>query len=684
MMDITPVSFFGKRIFFTSNPIPAPNAENNKEIKTSIFFVNDLHGKIRPMASLKQLAQNFDNQHSNYDVDSFKLAGGDMKVGLDKDLNRAAMLFMENIGFDLSALGNHEFDCGTERFSEQLNNIDIIVKKVFGFEKSRLKFVAANIDPSDTSLSKHFYKEENIPVLKEDGEWTHSQKKIFKSCIIEKHGHKYGFVGAAPTNLLEKLDEKSDSKIKVKDRANTIIELQNEVNRLKQQGAKIIILLSHEGSYSDMHIAANTVGINVILGGHTHDQVRQIRFNKAGKPVLIIQAGRNGFSYAEANLKFIPDPHEMGSYILDVKSIPDQATIIKNVHAPHAGWENNPFLDSIIGSSNKAKTIGQLAYDYQPVIERNKENPLASLFADAVRKKAFKENKAEIVLLVNNHDLTKEYIPQGIIYDRTILNLSPFRSKVYYKDMKGEDILKILSWGSASLINQAGQNKGFDKKAENIMPGLIQVSGIKYTATPNLKNKVTKKDPSTGNEIKQYEQVRNVILTDLEGNERISTDSKGNNTKFLDADKTYRVVFDRFLIKSAIYAKNKEIAKILGASANMTPSTDTVIETDADHGLKEGYYTLDNNVKQYAWDKEYALIEFIAQKSPKRTLWSKMNPFNIKPTGRITVDPTQNGINGSNGNVATLPQSPTLPQGFAKNVFKGSFGKVTHRKLQKN
>ena len=54
-------------------------------------------------------------------------------------------------------------------------------------------------------------------------------------------------------------------------------ELQQLVNRIREQGIKVVVLLSHNGMDVDLKLASRVTGIDAILGGHTHDGM-QISF----------------------------------------------------------------------------------------------------------------------------------------------------------------------------------------------------------------------------------------------------------------------------------------------------------------------------------------------------------------------------------------------------------------------
>ena len=71
--------------------------------------------------------------------------------------------------------------------------------------------------------------------------------------------------------------------------------LQKNVDEVRAKGAQAVVLLSHNGSDVDLKLASRVTGIDVILGGHTHDAfpVPIVVSNKSGKTV-VSNAGSNG------------------------------------------------------------------------------------------------------------------------------------------------------------------------------------------------------------------------------------------------------------------------------------------------------------------------------------------------------------------------------------------------------
>jgi sulfur-oxidizing protein SoxB len=79
--------------------------------------------------------------------------------------------------------------------------------------------------------------------------------------------------------------------------------LQKVVDQARAKGAQAVVLLSHNGMDVDLKLASRVSGIDLILGGHTHDAVPEplaVR-NRAGA-TLVTNAGSNGKFLAVADL----------------------------------------------------------------------------------------------------------------------------------------------------------------------------------------------------------------------------------------------------------------------------------------------------------------------------------------------------------------------------------------------
>jgi len=71
--------------------------------------------------------------------------------------------------------------------------------------------------------------------------------------------------------------------------------LQQQVDAARAKGARLVVLLSHNGMDVDLKLASRVRGIDAILGGHTHDGVPvALPVKNAGGTTLVTNAGSNG------------------------------------------------------------------------------------------------------------------------------------------------------------------------------------------------------------------------------------------------------------------------------------------------------------------------------------------------------------------------------------------------------
>ena len=147
------------------NPISQSN-----NIKTSIFLINDFHGKSLNMERAVTASQEFDAKYKNRkDVDTFKLSSGDIMIGEDFKTNELAIMFQRMLGITASALGNHEYD--------MQHNIGMILPQV------KYNLLACNIKIHERN-----------PL----------SKVVQSSIIEERNGHKYGIIGTSPIDLFKR------------------------------------------------------------------------------------------------------------------------------------------------------------------------------------------------------------------------------------------------------------------------------------------------------------------------------------------------------------------------------------------------------------------------------------------------------------------------------------------------
>ena len=71
--------------------------------------------------------------------------------------------------------------------------------------------------------------------------------------------------------------------------------LQKNINEAVSKGAKVVVLLSHNGMDVDLKLASRVTGLHAILGGHTHDGVPiPVKVKNSSGVTLVTNAGSNG------------------------------------------------------------------------------------------------------------------------------------------------------------------------------------------------------------------------------------------------------------------------------------------------------------------------------------------------------------------------------------------------------
>ncbi|CAM3658264.1 thiosulfohydrolase SoxB [Polynucleobacter antarcticus] len=70
--------------------------------------------------------------------------------------------------------------------------------------------------------------------------------------------------------------------------------MQKTINEVRAKGAKVVVLLSHNGMDVDLKMASRVTGLDAIMGGHTHDGVPiPVKVKNASGITLVTNAGSN-------------------------------------------------------------------------------------------------------------------------------------------------------------------------------------------------------------------------------------------------------------------------------------------------------------------------------------------------------------------------------------------------------
>jgi 5'-nucleotidase len=258
----------------------------DKSKRLTILHTNDTHSHIDPFPvdDAKYPGQggvsrraSIINKIRNEQENVLLLDAGDIFQGTPY-FNRYGgileMKLMTELGYDASTMGNHDFDGGLDGFLKARHFADF-------------PFLCANYMFNNTILN--------------------GQTK--KNVTFKKGGVKIGVFGLGVE--LDGLVPKSKFEDTVY--LDPIAIAQEQVDDLQKEKCDLIICLSHLGydyvdkkKVSDLNLAANTDGIHLIIGGHTHTFLPEpvCVKNRVGENVLVNQVGWAGLQLGRIDFSF--------------------------------------------------------------------------------------------------------------------------------------------------------------------------------------------------------------------------------------------------------------------------------------------------------------------------------------------------------------------------------------------
>src|SRR5580704_9091742 len=241
-------------------------------------------------------------------------------------------------------------------------------------------------------------------------------------------------------------------------------ELQKLVNSLRgNDKVDAVVLLSHNGMDVDLKLAGRVTGIDVILGGHTHDAVPQpVAVPNAGGTTLVTNAGSNGKFLGVLDLELTKGKvADLRYRLLPVFSEllkPDaaMAALIEKIREPYAA-----------AYAEKIVTADRLLYrrgNFGGTVDR--------LICDALRN----EFDAEIALSPGFRWGGSLLPGQPVTMEDVLSETAITYPETYVQTMTGGQIKDILEDVCDNLFNaDPYYQQGGD---------MVRVGGLTYTCTP--------------------------------------------------------------------------------------------------------------------------------------------------------------------------------------------------------
>jgi S-sulfosulfanyl-L-cysteine sulfohydrolase len=242
-------------------------------------------------------------------------------------------------------------------------------------------------------------------------------------------------------------------------------ELQKLVDGLRNNDkVDAVLLLSHNGMDVDLKLASKVSGIDVILGGHTHDAIPQpITVNNPGGVTLVTNAGSNGKFLGVLDLNLSKGKVSDVRYRL----LPVFSELLKPDPAMQALIDKSrePFSTP---DAEKIATSDRVLYR-----RGNFSGSMDRLICDALRS----ELDAEIALSPGFRWGTTVMAGQPLTMEDVMAETAITYPETYVSNMTGSQLKDILEDVCDNLFNaDPYYQQGGD---------MVRVGGMSYTCAPN-------------------------------------------------------------------------------------------------------------------------------------------------------------------------------------------------------
>ena len=362
-------------------PKQTENQAVANETEIVILSVNDMHASID---QFPKFAAMVDSLRAVY-PDMLLFSAGDNRTGNPVNdqydpVNYPMIELMNQTGFDLSTVGNHEWDGN-------------IVNLQNDIERAKFPFLCANVFiPETVKLDiKPFVTMEHQGV-----------KMAVVGMVEVRHDN---IPGAHPDNL----------KLVSFKRPEVVLP---EYQYLRTQN-DVVILLSHCGFEDDMELAQASPWLDAIIGGHSHTLIENPSETNG---VLITQSGSH-LKYATLMKLRVKDHKVVAkeALVLDVNKVKKE----------------KPEIKKLLDEFNDAPTLNEPIAIAKTKFETQEE--IGCMITDALR-----EISGADFAFQNTGGVRVNYLNKGPITIKDVYSIDPFNNEVIVYQMTGEQVKKFI------------------------------------------------------------------------------------------------------------------------------------------------------------------------------------------------------------------------------------------------
>jgi len=375
--------------------------ENIEEVLESknltIFFINDQHGQLDNFSKIKHIIDQEKLKTNVITACSGDIFSGNPVVDNYPQKGFPMIDIMNKVGFDISVLGNHEFDYGESILKDRIN-------------QANFEWVCANVDMANSEIP---------------------QPSPYKTLTVADL--KVTFLGLVETNGSDNITIPSTHPGRVRnltfERPENIIDQYSNVK--EQENSDLFIALTHIGynagsALGDSQIATEYPFFDLIIGGHSHQRI-QSTIN--GIPIFQSGSYLNYLGKIELTIK----DKKIESMNYESINLNTYTELDSNLKAIVDEYNDVPYLAEVIGSS-------QLFHDRPKV---------GCFYTDALR------SIMNVDVTFQNNGGIRSGLNEGDITRREIFEISPFNNGTVIYNMTVAEIKDFLI-GSRSGFYYSG------------------------------------------------------------------------------------------------------------------------------------------------------------------------------------------------------------------------------------
>jgi 2',3'-cyclic-nucleotide 2'-phosphodiesterase / 3'-nucleotidase / 5'-nucleotidase len=424
----------------------------DQTVHVQLLGINDLHGQLdykttisgKAAGGIEYLAGYLKERELTNPSNTLMVQAGDA-VGASRPVSallqdEPTIRFLNELGFDVGTVGNHEFDEGV---AEMMRLIDggahpKTVDKYGEFEGAAFPYVVANVVKEGTN------------------------ELILPPYVVkEVDGVKIGFIGVITTETPNIVTASGVAGVKFTDEVAAINKYTAE---LKAQGIESIVVLAHnpgtsavDGSNPTGEVVefANNVDdeVDVIFGAHDH---KYLNSTVDGK--LLVQSFSYGTAFSDVDLTIDPITQEIVTKKAEiVTTFQDEAHLDAKIKEQLDAYQAEiaPITNEVIGVATAPISRAQ---------NEAGESAMGNLIADSMLAKTGTD-----FAFMNSGGVRDELKDAGEITWGELFAIQPFGNDLVSMKVTGEQIRILLNQQFAADRNR-----------------IMSISGLKYTWSNEL------------------------------------------------------------------------------------------------------------------------------------------------------------------------------------------------------